>query len=56
MMKPNRIFHVNLILALIITLFITSCGTSEVALEPSETTIDQPDDKGPIVGHDREIA
>lgn len=48
-MKPNRRFVASLILALAIALFITSCGTSEVVIEPSETPIDQPDDQGPTV-------
>jgi len=48
-MKPNRRLHASLILALVITLFVASCGTSEVTIEPSETTVDQPDDNGPLV-------
>ena len=46
-MKSNRRIYVNLILALVVTLFIASCGTSEVTIEPSETPIGL-DDKGPL--------
>ena len=47
MMKPSRRFRVCLILAFVMTLFITSCGTAEVTLEPSETAI-EPGDQGPL--------
>ncbi|KPK94326.1 MAG: hypothetical protein AMJ88_04100 [Anaerolineae bacterium SM23_ 63] len=47
-MKSNRYFYIILISTLFITLFVTSCGPSEVVSEPTETTIDRPDDKGPL--------
>ncbi len=48
-MTTNRRFQVSLILVLIITLLITSCRTSEVVIEPTETKVDQPDDTGSLV-------
>lgn len=48
-MKPNRRFKARLIFALVITGFITSCGSFVVDIEPGEETGVQPDDKVSLV-------
>ena len=48
-MKPNRQFQASLILTLVLTVCITSCGSFVVDIEPGEEIGVQPDDKGSLV-------